>query len=202
MLSYVLCEQMGAILELSVSLTASIMEDLKLAASRMAGAGRRSFLAEMTLKYCQGNARRAETLMGWGRGTIKTGLAEKRSGLTCLGAQSARSGAKRWEQKFPEVAQALWKLAESHAQQDPTFKTTLAFTRLTAAQALKELRAQGFDEAQLPSPGVMAVILNRNGYRLRKVVKAKPQKKFQKPMPSLPISKKRTRSHGANKPGA
>jgi hypothetical protein len=143
-------------------------------------------MAEMTLKYCQGNARQAETLIGWGRETIRTGLSEKRSGLICVGAQSARSGVKRWEQKFPDVAQALWKLAESHAQQDPTFKTTLAFTRLTAAQALEALRAQGFDEAQLPSSGVMATVLNRNGYRLRKVVKAKPQKKSRKPMPSSP----------------
>jgi len=157
-------------------------------------------MAKMTLKYCQGNARRAETLIGWGRETIKTGLSEKRSGMVCLGAQSARSGTKRWEQKFPDVAQALWELAESHAQQDPTFKTTLAFTRLTAAQALKELRAQGVDEAQLPSPGVMAVILNRNGYRLRKVVKAKPQKKSRKRMPSLPTSRQRTRSHVMDKP--
>jgi hypothetical protein len=46
-------------------------------------------------------------------------------------------GAKLWERKYPEVAQALWELAESHAQQDPTFRTTLSFTRLTAEEAIK-----------------------------------------------------------------
>ena len=46
----------------------------------------------------------------------------------------------------------LWELAEAHAQQDPTFRTTVAFTRLTAAEALKQLRARGVAEAQLPSP--------------------------------------------------
>ena len=38
--------------------------------------------------------------------------------------------------------------------------------------------AQGYGEAQLPSPSTMAEVLNRLGFRLRKVVKAKPQKKI------------------------
>lgn len=159
-------------------------DDLKLAASKMLGAGRRAFLAEMTLKYCRGSARLAEVVFGWSRESIRLGLAEKHSGLVCIGGQAAWCGNKRWEEKQPDVAQALWLLAESHAQQDPTFKSTIAFTRLTSARAIKELRAQGFGEEQLPAPSSMAVILNRNGYRLRKVVKAKPQKKFQKPTPS------------------
>ena len=73
---------------------------------------------------------------------------------------------------------ALERLAEAHAQQDPTFRTTLAYTRLTAKAALSALRAQGYSEEQLPSPSTMAEVLNRLGFRLRKVVKAKPQKKI------------------------
>lgn len=186
----------------AASLTVSLIEDLKLAASRMRGVARRLFFAEMTLKYCEGSARKAETLLGWGRETIKKGLAEKRSGIVCIGAQAARSGAKCWEEKFPEVAQMLWKLAESHAQQDPTFKSALAFTRLTAAQALEQLRKQGVDETQLPSLSSMARILNRNGYRLRRVVKAKPQKKNLKLTPSLPTSRQRMRNHKTDEPNA
>ena len=155
-------------------LTISIVDDLKLAASKMLGANRRAFLAEMTLKYCQGKVRLAESVFGWGRETIKVGLGEKRTGLICFGAQSSRSGNKRWEHKHPDVAQALFVLAEEHAQQDPTFKTSISYTRLTAALALKELSAQGFSKEQLPCPASMAQILNRNDYRLRKVVKAKP----------------------------
>lgn len=161
-----------------------MIDDLKLAASKMQSAVRRSFLAEMTLKYCGGSARVAEVMFGWGRDSVQVGLEEKRSGLVCIGGQSAWCGNKRWEEKHPDAAQALWRLAEAHAQQDPTFKSTIAFTRLTSAQALKELGAQGFEKAQLPSASCMAVILNRNDYRLRKVVKAKPQKKFQKPTQS------------------
>jgi hypothetical protein len=83
-------------------------------------------------------------------------------------------------------------LAEAHCQQDPTFGTALSFTRLSAKEALKQLRAQGFTDEVLPSASTMAEVLNRNGYRLRPVVKAKPQKKFRKPMRSSPTSKPRT----------
>jgi len=151
---------------------------LRLAAAQMTGAARRAFQAEMTLKYCHGSARLAETLLGWSRDAVEVGLAERRTGSVCLGAHAAWSGRKRWEEKYPEAAQALGELAETHAQQDPTFRTTLAYTRLTARAAGEALRAQGISEAQLPSPSTMAEVLNRLGYRLRKVLKAKPQKKI------------------------
>ncbi len=117
-------------------LNASHIEDLKLASSKMSGAKRRSFQAAMTLKYCQGNARQAERMLGWNRDTVELGLHEQRTGITCLGAQAACCGNRLWEEKYPAVAEALWALAEAHCQQDPTFRGTLSYTRLTAAQAL------------------------------------------------------------------
>lgn len=174
------------------SLSASQIEDIRLAASKMRGADRRAFQAEMALKYCEGNVRLTETIFGWGRETVTVGLAEKRTGLICYGAQPAFGGNKRWEDRHPEIAEALRQLAEAHAQQDPTFRTTIGYTRLTAAEALTQLRAQGFADDQLPSPSAMAEILNRMGYRLRTAIKAKPQKKFQKRTRSLPTSNRRT----------
>jgi Rhodopirellula transposase DDE domain len=106
------------------------------------------------------------------------GLAERRTGILCLGAQAAFSGRKRWEDTHPEAAAALARRAEAHAQQDPTFRTPLASTRLTAQAALEALRAHGYGTDHLPSPSTMAEGLNRRGFRLRKVVKAKPQKKI------------------------
>jgi hypothetical protein len=160
------------------SLTADQSQDLRLAASKMTGATRRAFQAEMTLKYCRGSARLAETILGWSREAVAVGLAEHRTGIRCLGAQSALRGRKRWEEHSPEVAEALRRLAEAHAQHAPTFRTTLASTRLTAKAALEALRAQGVSEDHLPAPSTMAEVLNRMGYRLRKVLKAKPQKKI------------------------
>ena len=159
-------------------LSTSQIADLRLAASKMSGPKRRAFEAEMTLKYCKGDPFQAETIFGWGRHTVEVGLAERRTGIICLGAQSAFSGRQCWEDKHPEVATALRCLAEAHAQQDPTFRTTLAYTRLTAKAALEALRAQGYRQDQLPAPSTMAVVLNRMGFRLRKVIKAKPQKKI------------------------
>ena len=173
-------------------LTASQIADLRLAASKMGGAKRRAFQAEMALKYCQGKPRLTETVFGWGRENVALGLAEKRSGITCEGAHSFYGGVKRWEERQPEAAEALRQLAQAYAQQDPTFTTSIEYTRLTAAEAIRQLSAQGFRAEQLPAPSTMAEILNRMGYRLRKVLKAKPQKKSQKPTRFLTISKPKT----------
>lgn len=156
----------------------SHIEDIKKATPKMAGANRRSFQAEMTLKYCQGSPRQAEKIFGWNRNTVELGLHEKRTGIICLGAQKACCGDKLWEEKQPEAAAVLFELAEYKAQQDPSFCTTLSFTRLTAAEALKQLQNQNIPTDVLPSPRTMANVLNRNGYRLRRVVKAKPLKKI------------------------
>jgi hypothetical protein len=158
------------------NLSVEQIKDLKLAASKMCGAKRRAFMAQMSTKYCQESARKAERVFGWKRDTVKLGLAEQLSGIECIGGQASRCGAKRWEQQQPEVAQILIEIAEAHGQQDPTFKTTIAYTRLTAAQSIEELKQRGYSAEILPAPSTMAVILNRKGYRLRPVMKAKPQK--------------------------
>ena len=75
-------------------LSAYQIEDLKLASSKMSGAERRAFQAAMALKYCQGNARLAERVFGWGRETVQLGLNEYRTGVICQGAQAACSGDK------------------------------------------------------------------------------------------------------------
>ena len=190
--------KIATIAESKVSLEAEHVEDIRLASSKMTGADRRAFQAEMALKYCGGNARRAEDVFGWSRQAVKLGLHEQRTGIVCVGLHTFCCGAKLWEEKHPEVAQALWALAQSHSQQDPTFRTTLAFTRLTAEEAIKQLRGHGFADEVLPSRSCMSKVLNRNGYRLRPVVKAKPQKKSRKPTPSSPTSGDVTKLARAN----
>jgi len=165
--------------------------DLRLAASIMNNEERRIFVAEMALKYCDGNARKAEHVFGWGREMVNTGLGEKRTGIRCISAQSSACGNTRWEDCHPDAAKVLCELAEAHAQQDLSFTTEVAFTRLTAEEALKQLRKRGFTDDQLPANGTMAKILDRLGYRLRPVVKSKPKKKFRKLMRSLKTSRKK-----------
>jgi len=125
------------------SLSPSPSADLRLAASTLTGPKRRAFEAEMTVKYGGGNPLMAAAIFGWGRQTVALGLAERRTGIMCLGAPSAFSGRQRWEERHPPAAQALRQLAEAHAPQDPTLRTSLTSTRLTAQAALKVLNAQG-----------------------------------------------------------
>ena len=172
--------------------TSEQINDLRTAASKLNQGNRRRFAAKMALKYCNGSTRKTEELFGWSRDMVNTGLGELRTGIHCMGAQSNHSGNARWETLHPSAAKVLCEIAESHAQQDSSFTTEIAFTRLTAEEALNQLRQKGFGNEELPASGTMAKILNRLGYRLRPVVKSKPQKKFQKPMPFLSISKKKT----------
>ena len=171
-------ESASAPLSLS-DLSREQISDIRLAASGMTGAARRAFMAEMTLKYCGGSARQAESVFGWSKYAVATGLGEKRTGIVCLGAQSPNSGRLPWEKKEPEAAEYLRRVADANSQQDPTFQSSLTYTRLTAEAAAEALRDGGFGDNQIPSPSAMAEILNRMGYRLRKVVKAKPLKKIE-----------------------
>ncbi len=130
----------------------------------------------MCLKYCDGSARKAETIWGWGRNNVQLGLEEERSGIICLGTQAMFTGVQKWEQKHPDVAMVLKEIAEAHCQQEPSFKTSIADTRLTASEAISQLQDRGFGPEQIPAPSTMALILNRMGDRWKKVLKAKPQK--------------------------
>jgi len=167
--------------------------DIRLAAKNMSGPTRRKYMAEMSLKYCNGNARLTEKIFGWSREAIAKGLKEKNTGVVHVGLQSKRCGRKRWEKDHPEAAYHLKKVAESHAQQDPTFKSTIAYTRLTASAAIQDLKDAGFSDNEIPSLSVMTEVLNRTGYRLRKIVKAKPQKKIKETDAIFVNNKKKTK---------
>ena len=107
----------------------------------------------------------AAAVLGWGRQTVALGLAERRTGSICLGAQAALSGRTRWEAQHPHAAQSLRQLAEAPAQQDPTLRTSLTYTRLTAQAALNARTEQGYRAAPLPSPATLAEVRNRLGFR-------------------------------------
>jgi hypothetical protein len=165
-------------------LSDSVKDTIKLAARQLTGFRRRQFQAEMAIKYCAGSPRRAEKLFGWGRDAVHTGLHERLTGIRCLDAFSAR-GRYKTEEQQPELVEAIHALVEPASQADPKFQTPLAFTRLTAKAVHQQLaaNAQGTDRA-VPAERTLHTILNRLGYRLRRVRKSKPQKKSPKPTPS------------------
>jgi Rhodopirellula transposase DDE domain len=179
----------GAMLE---ELTESVKETIKSAARKLTAFRRRQFQAEMTIKYCQGNPRRAEEVFGWGRDAVNTGLNELRTGIRCMDGFSAR-GRPQTEEQQPELVSVIHALVEPESQADPKFQTPLAFTRITAKAVHEQLKANAARESRhVPAERTVHDILNRLGYRLRPVRKTKPQKKVAKRMPSSTICDKST----------
>ena len=170
-------------------LTPDALTDIKSAAELLTGYKRRRYQAEMAIKYCNGSPRLAETIFGWGREAVNTGLHERRTGIRCLDAYDLR-GRKKTEQECPAIQEHIHRLVEPQSQADPKFQTALAYTRVTAAAVRQALLAQSEVKDFVPSRQTVGCILNRLGYRLRRVLKTRPEKKFPKPMPSSPASKR------------
>ena len=150
---------------------------LQTAAQRLRGHQRRLFLAEVTLRLCEGNTRQAERRFGWGRETVAKGLHELQQGIRCLENFAAR-GRPRWEEEDPRRAADIRALVEPHTQADPELRSARRYTNLTAAETLGLLRStKGYAADDLPSERSMREILNRMGYRLKRIQKARPLKK-------------------------
>ncbi len=150
---------------------------LQRGAQRLTGHQRRLFLAEVTVELCGGNARQAERRFGWGRETINKGLHELRQGIRCLENFAAR-GRSRWEDAHPQLAADIRELVEPHTQADPELKSSRRYTNGSAAEVLEALRTRkGYAADDLPSERTMRDILNRMGYRLKRIQKGKPLRK-------------------------
>jgi transposase len=150
---------------------------LQAGVNRLRGHQRRLFMAEVTLELCGGNVRAAERRFGWGRDTVAKGLQELQQGIRCVEDFSAR-GRPRWEVEQPQRADDIRAVVEPHTQADPELKSPRRYTNLSAAEVLQALKAQkGYKDNDLPSERSMRDILNRMGYRLKRIQKAKPLKK-------------------------
>jgi Rhodopirellula transposase DDE domain len=193
-----------------IELTESMRETILSAAKKLTGFRRRQFQAEMAIKYCRSSPRQAERVFGWGREAVNTGLNELRSGIRCVEDYSTR-GRPKSEEQNPELVQEIHALVEAKSQADPKFQTPLAYTRITAKAVRERLMANtAGDERHVPAERTVHDILNRLGYRLRRVQKTKPQKKSRKPTPSsttydkctrrLPKPLKRSASHSTPRP--
>jgi Rhodopirellula transposase DDE domain len=150
---------------------------LRRGAQRLTGHQRRLFLAEVTIALCDGNARQAEERFGWGRETIGKGMHELRQGVRCLENFAARARP-RWEDRDAQRAVDIRELVEPHTQADPELKSSRRYTNWSAAEVLEALRTRkGYAADELPSERTMRDILNRMGYRLKRIQKGKPLKK-------------------------
>jgi hypothetical protein len=152
---------------------------LRLAAQRLTGHQRRLFQAQTCLTLCDGNPRLAERRFGWGRHTVAKGLHELQSGVRCLENFHSR-GARRSEDQNPQLAQDIRAIVEPQTYADPEQRSSRRYSNLSAAEVLDALKTtKGYPDDALPRERAMRDILNRMGYRLKRVVKGKPLKKTQ-----------------------
>ena len=174
-------------------LTESMRETIQSAVQKLTGFKRRQFQAETAIKYCRGSARRAERVFGWGRDAVDTGLNELRTGIRCVDDYSKR-GRHKTEEQQAELVERIHMLVEPKSQADPKFQTSLAYTRVTAKAVHEQLMADAAGtDRRVPAERTVYDILNRLGYRLRRVQKTKPQKNSPKLTPSSTTFAKSTR---------
>jgi len=153
-------------------------------AKTLKGTQRRLFLAKTVQAMERGGQVWAQAQLGWNRQTIRKGLQELRTGMTCVDALSSRRG-KPVEEHLPRLLHDIRAIVDGQSQADPKFQTDRLFTRISAAEVRRQLIAfKGYTDEQLPTQQTINKKLNLLGYRLTKVAKCRPQKKFPKPTPS------------------
>jgi hypothetical protein len=130
----------------------------------------------ITIKLLDGNARKAESVSGWGRATVKKGMRELATGIKCMDNYSLR-GNKKTEEKIPQLAVDIRAIVDPKSQADPHFQTTFAYTRITAKAVRQALiNEKEYTDDELPCENTIGVILNRLDYRLKRIQKTKPLK--------------------------
>jgi len=164
--------------EVSIELTNKNIQTIKSAGRKLKGSKKRAFQAEVTRDYLSGSARKAETVFGWSRESVELGLNELRTGIICIDNVCAR-GRHKIEDEVPQLKEDILSLIEPETQTDPKFQTLFKYTRMTAKAVRQALiDKKGWSDDELPHENTIGVILNRLGYRLRRVQKTKPIKRI------------------------
>src|SRR5438128_7769396 len=117
----------------SMDLTDELKSLLIETAKQFKGSARRLFLARTVKALGPGGASRAERELGWNRKTIRKGMHELESGISCVDAFGCR-GRKRAEEHLPHLLTDIRAIVDGQRQTDPQFKTNRLYTRLTAAE--------------------------------------------------------------------
>ena len=153
-------------------------------AKALKGSQKRLFMARAVKAMGRGGQRWAEVHLGWSRVTIRKGMRELHSGMTCLDAFCAR-GRHPVEGRLPRLLDDIKDIADGQSQADPRFQTDRLFTRISAAEVRRQLISRkGYTDAELPTQQTINTKLNLLGYRLTRVAKCRPQKGPSRPTPS------------------
>jgi hypothetical protein len=151
-----------------------IKATIKDAAKKLTGYRKRDFIAKVTEDYFNGSARKAESVMGWKRTSVQTGLHERRTGLICVDNYEAR-GRYKSEENLPNLEADIKSLVDGQAQADPKMKSTFAYTQVSA-RAIREalINEKGYQAEKLVTRQTIGTVMNRLGYRLKKSKRQNP----------------------------
>jgi len=145
--------------------------------TKLKNAERRQFMARVVLLMGKGGQRRAQNELGWNRDTIRKGMKELTTGITCIDNFSGR-GRKRLEEKFVSLLEDIKSIVEPCCQTDPTFRSTQMYSPIIAKEVRRRLIEQkGYSTDDVPSVSTLNRKMNQLGYSLKKVAKCKPKKK-------------------------
>jgi hypothetical protein len=153
-------------------------ELIRKAARLLKGHARRLFQAQVADALCHGSPRGAERRFGFDRNAVATGQHEATTGIRCVENFAARARP-RTEVKDPQLAADIRAIVEPCTQADPELVSARRYSNLSAREVLQALKSQkGYSDDRLPSERTMRDVLNRLGYRLRRIQKAKPLKRL------------------------
>ena len=144
---------------------------------QLSGQARRIFMASVVKGLGRGGASWTKRELGWDPTTLRKGLSELETG--CAPADNLHlRGRKGFPLKLPNLENDLRAICEANCQTDPTFRTTHLYRRLTAAEARRRLVEKGYAVEQLPSERSICRMLNKLGFKPRRVAKTKPLRKI------------------------
>ena len=119
--------------------------------SQLKGSERRLFMARVVSNLGYGGSLFAQRELGWDRATIRKGLAELKSGITCCDNYSGR-GRKPVEKYLVNLLEDIEDIVSPISQTDPTFRTTKLYSPITAGEVHRRLKAdKGYTDEELPT---------------------------------------------------
>lgn len=158
----------------------NLVKILKLASDSLKGVAKRQFIAKTTQELGIGSQRACERQLNWCRTTIRKGVHELNTNVTCIDNVSSR-GRKKLEELNPQLVEHVKEIVENSGalQADPDMNSERLYLKITSNAVRKQLKNQfNYPDTKIPSERSMTNFLNKNNYYLKKVRKTIPKKKI------------------------
>ncbi len=163
----------------SIMMPEPMRDTLAYVATCLHGNNRRIFMAKTVQSLGVGGQRGAEQLLGWNRKTIRKGMHELQSGISCIDNFSGR-GRRPIECNLPQLAEDIEAIVMPECQTDPTFRTKKIYTPLTAkTMRIRLIEEKEYTNQELPVARTIGYKMNNLNFHPQTVAKCKPVKKIE-----------------------